>query len=150
VDAAGDRYYYLDSGSQVGPLTRADLHSRLAAGTLGSTTLVWAQGMDDWQQAQAVFGRAQAVSTSGDALSSRAKWSLILGLVSIFGLFVPLMLPAGIAGLVLGVRSLSSSRRGMAVAGIVLSCVGLLIDAVLGYMLFDMWRHGGLAAFFSS
>lgn len=146
MDATGN-WYYLDADSQVGPLTRADLTSRLAAGTLGPAVLVWAQGMDGWQQAQAVFGRAPAVSIPEDALSSRARWSLILGLVSVFGLFIPLMLPAGVAGLVLGIRSLSSSKRGMAIAGIALSCIGLLIEVGLGYMIFEMWRNGGLAEF---
>ena len=75
---------------------------------------------------------------------NRPLLSLILGLVSIFGLFPFIQLPAGIAGLVLGIRSRSSANRGLAIAGIVLSAVGLLFMGVLIAMFIGPVQQLGL------
>jgi hypothetical protein len=74
---------------------------------------------------------------------SQATLSLALGLVSILGLLFFIQIPAGIVGLVLGIRSLHSSARGRAIAGTVLSSVGLLIFMWLAYGLVDVVRHVG-------
>lgn len=114
----------------------------LASGQLSPGALVWAEGMSDWAPAESV------PNIQADSLAGRATWSLILGLLSVFGLFVPLMLVAGIAGLGLGIASRrSTTKRGFAVAGILLSVLGLLIVAGLSLWLLDVIRHVGLQAF---
>ena len=70
--------------------------------------------------------------------------SLIAGIVSILGLFPFIQLPAAIAGLVLGIRSLRSPSRKTAIAGIVLSTIGLLVMVWLGWMAYDVISHVGL------
>jgi len=65
-------------------------------------------------------------------------------LISIFGLFVFIQIPAAIAGLVIGIRSLRSSKRGLAIAGVVLSSIGLTIWLVLAYGAWDVVKHVGL------
>jgi len=59
--------------------------------------------------------------------SGMAIASLVLGIVSLVGVLFPgCALPAGVIGLALGIVSLRSPRRGMAIAGVVLSVLGLV------------------------
>ena len=57
--------------------------------------------------------------------ASSATLALVLGLASIFCCVPILTVPAGIAGLIFGVRGLGSPQRGIAIAAIVLSSFGL-------------------------
>jgi hypothetical protein len=165
VDIAGGGWFYMDAGSQRGPLARDEVASMLAAGALAPETPVWEPGMSVWQQAADVFGgvagqppalgsalprEQRGAPTPDERLASRATWSLILGIVSIIGIFIPLMLLAGIVGLVFGIQSLSSSKRNMAIAGIVLSCIGLLEEVAFVYVFVDVLRHGGFEQAFRS
>jgi hypothetical protein len=144
VAAVSEDWFYSDAGQQVGPVCRDHILAMLSSGALGPSTLSWTQGMAGWEAAEVVFANPSARAVAPDErLASRATWSLILGLVSIFGLFVPIMLPAAIVGLVFGIRSLHSSKRRTAIAGIVLSSMGLLIEVWLLYMLVDVLQHGG-------
>lgn len=61
------------------------------------------------------------------ANNTRAVLSVVFGLLALFGLFPPVMLPAGVVGIVLGSQGLRSQRRGYAIAGISLSAVGLVV-----------------------
>ena len=85
-----------------------------------------------------------APTTGSDRNSSRATWSLVAGIVSVVGMFPFIQLPAAIAGLVLGFRSLRSESRKTAIAGIVLSSVGLVVMLVLGWMVYDVVSRIGL------
>jgi hypothetical protein len=49
-----------------------------------------------------------------------------------------------VAGLVLGIKALSGPQRRVAVAGIVLSSLGLAAMLVLAYMWIDALRHLGV------
>lgn len=42
-------FFYSLNGQQTGPVTEAQLAQLLAAGTISSDTLVWREGMADWQ-----------------------------------------------------------------------------------------------------
>ena len=47
--------------------------------------------------------------------------------------FIPLFgLPISIVGLVLGIKSVKSEKRGMAIAGIVMSSIGLVLTIING------------------
>jgi hypothetical protein len=67
--------------------------------------------------------------------------SLVLGLVNLLGWCLPLVgYPIGIAAVVTGSMSLKSSKRGMAIAGLVLGIVTLLItlaNSIAGVLLAD-------------
>lgn len=70
----------------------------------------------------------------------RAIASFVLGLIALLNWLIPpiLGLPIAIVGLVLGVTSRDSPRRGLATAGIVLSIIGLVLavlNAALGFYL---------------
>ncbi|MCG5547507.1 DUF4190 domain-containing protein, partial [Halorhodospira halochloris] len=67
----------------------------------------------------------------------KAIASLVLGIVGLFAWLLPIAgLPVTIVGLVLGIKDINSSNRGMAIAGIVLCIIGLvasIINASIGF-----------------
>jgi hypothetical protein len=66
-------------------------------------------------------------STSPDR-SALAIGSLILGIVGLCAWLLPLCgLPVSLAAVILGALSLKSSRRGMAIAGLILGVLALLL-----------------------
>jgi GYF domain 2 len=150
-------WLYMSSGQQLGPVLEDELRDRIRAGQLEPTALVWAAGMADWQPADAVLpafaspeappilpiATAPYVPVPWDRDSIRAAWSLALGLLAVFGLFPVIQLPSGIAGLVLGLKSLSSPKRGLAVAGVVLSSLGLVFMLVLVALFVNVAREVG-------
>jgi phage FluMu protein Com len=91
-----------------------------------------------WQQ-PAPYG-PPARPTEGKAVAS-----LVLGIISLLRWCCPLLgLPIAGTGLVLGMMSLKSGRRGMAIAGVVLSGIGLalaLANAIYGAMLAASGQH---------
>lgn len=125
MPADSGEWYYLAGNQRVGPADSAGLQALVDAGTLGPDSLVWAAGMEDWQPVSAAFN--PAVSERNRRLANQATWSLVLGVISVFGLFIFVTLPAALAGLVLGIKGRHSSRRGQAIAGIILSSPGLLV-----------------------
>ena len=61
--------------------------------------------------------------------SGLAIGSLVLGILSLCAWFIPLCgLPVSVVGIILGALSLGSSRRGMAIAGLILAGLGLLLS----------------------
>ena len=68
--------------------------------------------------------------------SGKAVASLVLGIISLLAWCIPLFgLPISIVGIVLGAKSTRSNSRGMAIAGVVTSTIGLvftLINAAIG------------------
>ena len=49
-------YYYALNGQQAGPVPEDQLTSLLQMGTINASTLVWREGMADWQPLSAVLG----------------------------------------------------------------------------------------------
>ena len=151
-------WLYLSSGLQRGPLREDELRSMIRRGELEPSVLVWTGGMSEWQTADTVLpiyasSDAPAVlpmvatshpPTPWDAGSVRAALSLGLGVLAVFGLFPFIQLPAAIAGLVLGVRSLSSPKRGLAIVGIVLSSLVLADMVVIVVVYGGMVQRFGL------
>jgi uncharacterized RDD family membrane protein YckC len=65
-------WFYAENGQQRGPVTEADLQALLAAGKINSETLVWREGMAEWQPwrqagaaANAIPGGTAATADSG-------------------------------------------------------------------------------------
>ena len=138
-------YYLRGDGERFGPLKTAELRRLLETGSLPREALVWAEGMADWVPA----GDVSTLRT--DPYANRAIWSLVLGLVSVFGLFVPVMFVAAVAGLIAGIPARrSTTRRGLAIAGICLSSLGLIAVSVLAWLLFDVAQHVGWQEFLRS
>ncbi len=62
--------------------------------------------------------------------------ALVLGILSLCAWFIPLCgFPVSIAGVVLGILGLKNSKKGMAIAGLIMAGIGLLlvlINAIFG------------------
>lgn len=70
----------------------------------------------------------QPQSTAPDR-SALAIGSLVIGIVGLCAWFIPICgAPLSIIGIILGALSLGSSRRGMAIAGLVLAGLSLLLS----------------------
>lgn len=71
--------------------------------------------------------------------------AMILGIISLFAWFIPFCgLPISITGLVLGIIGRESSKKGMAIAGIVMSVIGLvlgIVNASIGAYMGAMGTH---------
>lgn len=55
-----DNWYYSNDGQQRGPVSRQQIGEMLASGTLEPGSLVWTEGMTEWQAASAVPGLVPA------------------------------------------------------------------------------------------
>ncbi|MBN2216582.1 MAG: DUF4190 domain-containing protein [Pirellulales bacterium] len=79
----------------------------------------------------------------GSSVEHMAIASLILGIVSLcFSCCCFVGLPSAVVGLGLGIKGLESRHRGIAIAGIVLSVLGLLANA--GLAVINMLIKGGV------
>jgi hypothetical protein len=92
------------------------------------------------------FAPVATAPTQADRGAARATWSLVAGIISILGLFPFIMLPAAIAGLVLGIRALGSTKRTMAIIGIVASLIGLAISLWAFYAVWIVVNQIGMDA----
>ena len=74
-----------------------------------------------------------------DTNKGKATASMVLGICSLIAWCLPILgIPCSIVGLTLGLKSKDSSNRGMAIAGIVMSSIGLglsLINSIAGVIL---------------
>ncbi len=56
-------WYYAETGQQRGPLSESELNDLVTAGTVREDTLVWHEGMADWQP----YGRVKGAAPTGSA-----------------------------------------------------------------------------------
>jgi uncharacterized RDD family membrane protein YckC len=56
-------WYYADAGRQIGPVSKTDLDSLFHSGAITQNTLVWTEGMADWQ----TYGDSGAMDQSSGA-----------------------------------------------------------------------------------
>jgi len=59
-------WFYAVDGKQVGPVSEADFDTLIKAGTVGTETMVWRDGMTDWQPYGQVSGGAAAPVAVGN------------------------------------------------------------------------------------
>ena len=150
-----NEWHYSDRGIRRGPYSDEDMRSMIASGQVGSHTLVWREGMDDWQAVVAVpelcaghpWLAAQAAGQGGSA-NGLAIASMCCGIGSLMLVFVACGLISGLAALpavIMGhmsLRAINSSEypmggRGMAIAGLVTGYLGLLAQlAGIGFIVF--------------
>lgn len=68
---------------------------------------------------------------SNEAGSGKSVASLVLGILGMLAWLLPIIgLPVTITGLVLGIRSMNSTNKGMAIAGLTLSIIGLVLTII--------------------
>lgn len=151
-----------ENGIRRGPISEADLRSMIAAGQVRAHTMVWREGMDDWQALIAVpelcaghpWLAAQAAGqmspTNGLAVTSMVCGIVSLLLVAVFcGLISGLAaVPAVIFGH-MAIRAINEAQvpvggRGMAIAGLVTGYLGLLAQlAGIGFVAFAFLSASG-------
>lgn len=61
------KWYYVQAGQQVGPVSETDLANLAAAGTIKSDTLVWREGMPNWIPYSQIAGGAPSISPGSAA-----------------------------------------------------------------------------------
>ena len=72
---------------------------------------------------------------TSDAASKAANTGFILGLVSIFAWFLPIVgYPVTICGIVYSVRGLKANPNGKAIAGLILSIIFLIVTLVNSFL----------------
>ena len=133
-------------GRQYGPVNADQLRRWITEGRANAYTQALAEGAPDWKplgalpEFAALFPMAAppAITTAPGyrRMSASAVWGLVCGIVSVFGCFCCcLNIPMGALGLILSLTALSQINdfpeayegRGVAIAGIVVSAVGLLL-----------------------
>ena len=71
------------------------------------------------------------VQVEGKDKKGQAITSFVLGLFGIIAWFIPIFgLPVTIVGLIMGIKGRKSSKRGLAIAGIVLCTIFLIITLI--------------------
>ncbi len=142
-------WYYGSNGNQHGPVEEAELRALIAAGTVGSQTLVWRDGMGDWKPLAAVPELSGQVVSSPHAAPAHSGYqgyyppvvptsgvaiaSMVCGIVALFTCYFAGFL--GIVAVICGHIALGQIRnspvpvggRGMAISGLVLGYLGILM-----------------------
>ncbi len=69
--------------------------------------------------------------------------ALVLGLINLFAWCLPICgAPLAIAGIIIGVVGLKSPNRGISIAGIILSAIGLILSVVATVAFFSLLASG--------
>jgi hypothetical protein len=48
------QWYYSKNGTQLGPISEADIRAKITSGEIAASDLIWKEGMGDWQPAGSV------------------------------------------------------------------------------------------------
>ena len=89
-------WFFASQGEQQGPYAEAQLREFIARGTVGADTLVWSEGMTDWQRAGDIPGLVSATSAvrtapysggspAGTGRAGGGSLSIDLGVWSLLG-----------------------------------------------------------------
>jgi hypothetical protein len=89
-------WFFASQGQQQGPYAEAQLREFIARGTVGADTLVWSEGMTDWQRAGDIPGLVSATSAvrtapysggspAGTGRAGGGSLSIDLGVWSLLG-----------------------------------------------------------------
>lgn len=155
--AGGDarQWYYVLNGQRMGPLSGDGLVALLRGGQLNLATNVWTDGMAAWQQAGTIpelvaKGAAVALAAQPYMAQPQSAYATMptqkegsggrtCGILSIiFGAVALLLCPPlfGLAGLVLGIVSVSISRnKRLGTIGIIVSVIGIVLGMIIGVLL---------------
>ncbi len=75
-------YYVVEAGEKKGPLQLAELQSMRQQGSLAEDTLVWKDGMADWQPARTVLPEFSTVATATYTIAQSGQ-RVLAGLIDI-------------------------------------------------------------------
>lgn len=144
-------WYYGTPEGQHGPVEEEELRSLIASGVVNASTLVWRDGMENWQALQFVPGLGQQAlspylpghaALSGGAGYYQAAQTNGLAVASmVCGILVFVTCITGIPAVICGHMALSQINaapftvggRGMALTGLVLGYLSLL--PMIGFIL---------------
>lgn len=139
-------WHYSIDGVQHGPVSEDEMRAMLASGMINTSTHIWREGMDHWQQlgqhpqwvsqiAAPVTGYGQMQPTNGMAIAS-----MVCGLVSLpmmLGCWVGILV--GIPAVICGHVALSQMKRmslqqgrGMAITGLITGYLTIGLTLVVG------------------
>lgn len=144
-------WYYVLDGTQHGPVETDEIRAMLASGMIHRDSLIWREGMEEWQPLGAVpEWTGQLVSASpvaypgGTAVaqtSGLAIASLVCGISSVILLTTCFLgIIAGVPAVICGHMALNQisrayppvAGRGMAIAGLVTGYLSLAIPLAIG------------------
>ncbi len=142
------QWYYGENGVQHGPVDDAELDQLLAAGRIQPTTLVWREGMNEWQPVAQVRSQGAPIIATpagypGSGIAPPTSGLAIASLVcGILGLTTCLLVP-GIPAVICGHMALSQidkspapvAGRGMALAGLITGYVAV-VPMIAGLLFF--------------
>lgn len=61
---AAARWYYVDGGDRIGPVESVEIDRQIAEGNVTEATLVWREGLEEWEQARHYFSFPDPVHAS--------------------------------------------------------------------------------------
>jgi hypothetical protein len=146
-------WFYVRNNQQVGPVSLEQMQALAGSGQLLADDHVWQEGMPDWVLARTVpelqaalpsapppfnAGLAQVASyQSSMQPGSERNWmaitALILGILSVpFACIPACAVILQVPGIIFGSLGLKSAMRRMAMAGLILSCIGVVLDVPSG------------------
>ena len=151
------QWYYVKDGQQCGPVSEVALIDLLNQGTLGPTTRIWTQGMDDWREASAVEGLIAGTSPllqGGPPLAAqslrpeRPTAVTVFGILNIvFGSLGLLCVPVGLIAIFAmpnAMNTAGSNTVWMLLSGVVgLACTIFLIVVGIGLLYQKAWARTG-------
>lgn len=132
-------WYYDEFGSEVGPVTPAEMRQRVSDGTIIATTRVRRED-GDWTTADRIPGllkspAAAAPVPQGDSTGGIIPYknapALIAYYLAVFSLIPCLGLPLGIAAVVLGIMGLQKRKANPAISGTAHSWIGILLGGTM-------------------
>ena len=145
------QWYYVKDGQQCGPVSEAALIDLLHQGTLGPSTQVWAQGMENWREASAVEGLLAgtpplqgAPTVSGPFRPARPTAVTVFGILNIvFGTLGLMCMPLAFVGMFamphVGNPAALPKVWLLFSSAIGLGCTVLLIAAGIGLLYLKAW-----------
>jgi|GEM_PF-1724364 len=147
-------YHFAVNGVQQGPVSEAELLSKIARGEVSASDLCWSAGWPQWRRVGEVFPssagavppvlppeqqlRAEVVPVGKPKRSGLAVVSLICGICTLllFPLFFLFMIPAIVCGHVAQARIKQAKGAlmggGMALAGLIMGYSGIVMVPVVG------------------
>ena len=147
-------WYYGENGGQLGPVDDHALQALIAQGRITSQTLVWREGMTNWQPYSSLaLQQVQPMSLGPSSFAPQMQMpvpnsglaiaSMVCGIVSLIMCYVHAV--AAIPAVICGHMALKRIResefpvagRGMAIAGLITGYLGILFQlATIGFIVY--------------
>ncbi len=150
-------WYYGENGGQLGPVDDQTLQAMVAQGRITAQTLVWREGMSNWQPYSTLALTEFQSANLGPSSFSPSMYapapnsglaiaSMVCGIVSLILCYVNAVaaIPAIICGHMalkkINESELPMAGRGMAIAGLITGYLGLLFQLlVIGIVCFAIF-----------